>query len=55
MYCENWPVAQATLIFGANVYKDHTWFKTWKSLDLQPKVAEVIRNLPVKYPLIWIN
>ncbi|TKB98690.1 alginate lyase family protein [Pedobacter cryophilus] len=55
MYWENWPVAQPALLFGANAYQENSWFLTWKQLDHQPKVAEVIRNLPVKYPLIWIN
>lgn len=55
MYWENWPVAQPALLFGANAYQENSWFLTWKKLDHQPKVAEVIRNLPVKYPLIWIN
>jgi Alginate lyase len=55
MYWENWPVAQPALLFGANAYQENDWFLTWKKLDHQPKVAEVIRNLPVKYPLIWIN
>ena len=55
MFWENWPVAQPALLFGANAYQENDWFLTWKKLDHQPKVAEVIRNLPVKYPLIWIN
>jgi hypothetical protein len=55
MYWENWPVAQPALLFGANAYQENSWFLIWKKLDHQPKVAEVIRNLPVKYPLIWIN
>ena len=55
MYWDNWPVAQPALLFGANAYQENNWFLTWKQLDHQPKVAEVIRNLPVKYPLIWIN
>ena len=55
MYWDNWPVAQPSLLFGANAYQENNWFLTWKQLDHQPKVAEVIRNLPVKYPLIWIN
>jgi hypothetical protein len=55
MYWNNWPVAQPALLFGANAYQENNWFLTWQKLDHQPKVDEVIRNLPVKYPLIWIN
>lgn len=32
-----------------------SWFKTWKSLDHFPVVEEVIRNLPVRNPVIWLN
>ncbi len=54
MYWNNWPVAQPFLIFGANTYQNDAWFNTWKKLDHQPTVEEVIRNLPVRHPLIWM-
>ena len=55
MYWENWPVAQPFLVFGANAYDNKEWFDTWKALDHSPTVEEVIRNLPVRHPLIWLN
>ena len=54
MHWENWPVAQPFLLFGAKAYRNETWFKTWKKLDHQPKDEEVIRNLPIRSPLIWM-
>lgn len=54
MHWENWPVAQPFLLFGAIAYQNETWFKTWKKLDHQPKDEEVIRNLPIRNPLIWM-
>lgn len=54
MHWENWPVAQPFLLFGANAYQNETWFKTWKKLDHQPKDEEIIRNLPIRNPLIWM-
>jgi hypothetical protein len=54
MHWENWPVAQPFLLFGANAYQNEAWFKTWKKLDHQPKDEEVIRNLPIRNPLIWM-
>ncbi len=53
MYWDDWPVAHPFLIFGANAYGNKEWFNTWKKLDHAPKVEEVIRNLPVRNPLIW--
>jgi hypothetical protein len=55
MYWENWPVAQPFLLFGADTYKNKEWFDTWKKLDHSPVVEAVIRNLPIRNPLIWIN
>jgi hypothetical protein len=55
MYWENWPVAQPFLLFGADAYKNKEWFDTWKKLDHSPAVEEVIRNLPVRNPLLWLQ
>jgi hypothetical protein len=55
MYWDDWPVAQPSLIFGAVAYNNMDWFNTWKKLDHDPKVEEVIRNLPVRHPLIWFE
>ena len=55
MYWDEWPVAQPFLLFGATAYNNPDWFTTWKSLNHQPENKEVIRNLPVRHPLIWIN
>lgn len=54
MYWKNWPVAQPFLIFGANQFKNEEWFNTWKKLDTKPTVEEVIRNVPIRHPLIWL-
>lgn len=53
MYWNDWPVAQPFLLFGADIYQNEDWFNTWAKLDHQPKVEEVIRNLPIRNPLIW--
>jgi hypothetical protein len=54
MYWKEWPVAHPFLLFGANVWQQKDWFNTWKQLEHQPENAEVIRNLPVRHPLIWL-
>ncbi|WP_316814956.1 alginate lyase family protein [Pedobacter nyackensis] len=55
MYWENWPVAQPFLVFAANAYHKKDWLNTWGKLDHDPQVEEVIRNLPVRNPLIWLD
>jgi len=54
MYWEAWPVAQPSLVFGAAAYNNQDWLNTWKRLEHYPTVEEVIRNLPVRHPLIWL-
>jgi hypothetical protein len=53
MYWDEWPVAQPFLIFGAVAFQEENWFDTWKRLSHSPEEEEVIRNLPVRNPLIW--
>ncbi|MBO9593998.1 MAG: alginate lyase family protein [Niabella sp.] len=55
MYWDNWPVAQPALIFGAAAFHNQQWLDTWIRLDHFPQVPEVIRNLPVRNPLIWMD
>ena len=55
MYWDEWPVAQPFLVFGAEAYENENYFKTWKKLDHNPEVDEVIRNLPVRNPVIWLR
>ena len=55
MHWESWPVAQPSLVFGAAAYNNADWLNTWKSLEHYPKDEEIIRNLPVRHPLIWLN
>ncbi len=54
MYWDEWPVAQPSLLFGAVACNVNNWFNTWKILKHQSETEEVIRNLPVRHPLIWL-
>jgi hypothetical protein len=53
MYDDQWPVASASLLFGAQAFGERSWFDTWVTLDHAPKGEEVLRNLPVRHPLLW--
>jgi unsaturated chondroitin disaccharide hydrolase len=55
MIWDQWPVAQPALLFGAVAYGNKEWLETWKRLDHDPQNPEVIRNLPVRHPLIWLT
>ena len=55
MYWENWPVAHPFLLFGYAAYGNQNWLTTWSKLEHFPTTAEVIRNLPIRNPILWIN
>lgn len=53
MYWQEWPVAHPFLIFGAANFQQNNWLQIWKSLEHNPTTEEVIRNLPIRNPIIW--
>jgi hypothetical protein len=55
MYWDEWPVAPIALLFGAQIFNNTAWLDTWTRLDHFPKNEEVIRNTPIRNPLIWIH
>jgi hypothetical protein len=55
MYWDDWPVAHPFLLFSAVAFKDESIFQTWAALNHEPATEEVIRNLPVRHPLIWLK
>jgi hypothetical protein len=55
MYWDQWPIAQPFLIFGFHEFKEAAWLETWNELEHFPTNQEVIRNLPIRNPLIWLT
>ena len=55
MYWENWPVAQPSFLFGAFQFNRDDHFELWKNNKHFLEVKEVIRNVPVRNPLIWVH
>lgn len=54
MYWEEWPVATPFLLFGYQNYNEPAWLNTWEKLNHYPTNEEVIRNLPIRNPIIWL-
>ena len=51
---EEWPVRQSSLLFAGLAYENEHYLSTFLSLPSYPKHPEVIRNLPVRHPIIWL-
>jgi hypothetical protein len=53
-YFNDLPVRQPSLLFGGIAYGNPQWVNLWKRLNPEPKVPEIIRNFPIRQPLLWI-
>ena len=49
-----WPVCHPSLLFSALAYKNQKYLDTYLTLPAYPIHSEVVRNLPVRHPIIWL-
>ena len=54
MYFDQWPVRHPALLFGGLALHESRYVDLWKTLDPDPTVDEVIRNYPIRQPLLWL-
>jgi hypothetical protein len=54
MYDKEWPIAQPSLLFAGLALDRPEYLALWRSLDHDPTVEEVLRNWPVRQPLLWV-
>lgn len=54
MYWDEWPVAHPALLFAWNQWGDEKYLTIWNKYDHFPENEEVIRNLPIRNPIIWL-
>jgi len=55
MYYEFWPVRSPSLLFAGWAYGDEKYLSLWKRLEANPTNEEVIRNLPIRQPVLWMD
>jgi hypothetical protein len=55
LHWDDWPVRQPSLLFGGLSLAESRYLDLWKSLNATPADPEVIRNLPIRFPLLWIE
>jgi hypothetical protein len=54
-YFDDLPVRQPSLLFAGLAYDDAAYIALWKTLNPDPKVPEIIRNFPVRQPVLWVS
>jgi hypothetical protein len=55
LYWDEWPVRQPSLLFAGVKFKQPEYLETWQRLKADPETPEVVRNLPLRHPLLWVN
>ncbi len=55
MYFKEWPVRQPSLLFAGLALGKPEYTLLWKTLDPDPTVEEIIRNVPLRQPVLWIR
>ena len=51
---DEWPVRQSSLLFSGLAYENEDYINTFLRLTANPTHPEVIRNVPVRHPVIWL-
>jgi len=54
-YFDDFPSRRPSLLFAGEALGKPEWVTVWKRLDAEPTVQEVIRNLPIRQPLLWVD
>jgi len=55
LYWADWPVRQPSLLFAGLRFDESSYLELWKGLEADPATAEIVRNLPVRHPLLWLT
>lgn len=51
---DDFPVRNPALLFSGIAYDQRNYIALWKTLNPDPVVPEVIRNFPIRQPLLWM-
>ncbi|MGA7339252.1 MAG: alginate lyase family protein [Terracidiphilus sp.] len=54
-YFDDLPNRQPSLLFAGLAYREPKYIALWRTLPADPKTAEIIRNFPVRQPLLWVT
>jgi hypothetical protein len=54
-YFDDLPARRPSLLFAGEALGRPEYIEVWRRLDADPKVPEVIRNMPIRQPLLWVD
>lgn len=50
---DDWPVRHPALLFGGRALNRPEYLALWSRLNAEPRVPEIIRNFPIRQPMLW--
>jgi hypothetical protein len=53
-YFDEFPVRQPSLLFAGRAYAESRYVRLWRRLNPDPTVDEVLRNYPIRQPILWV-
>jgi hypothetical protein len=53
LYWDEWPVRHPSILLGGLHFGREDWIGAWKDRASDPVTFEVLRNLPMRHPVIW--
>jgi Alginate lyase len=54
-YFDDLPNRQPSLLFAGLAYREPKYIALWRTLPPDPKTAEIIRNFPIRQPVLWVE
>ena len=54
-YFDDLPNRQPSLLFAGLAYNQPKYITLWRTLSPDPKTDEIVRNFPVRQPILWIT
>lgn len=54
-YYDDLPVREPSLLFAGLAYRSCRYISVWEKLNPDPIAPEIIRNHPIRQPLLWIS
>jgi hypothetical protein len=54
-YFDDLPNRQPSLLFAGLAYREPKYIELWRRLPPDPKTAEIIRNFPIRQPVLWLR
>jgi hypothetical protein len=54
-YFDDLPNRQPSLLFAGLAYREPKYVALWRTLPPDPKTAEIIRNFPIRQPVLWVH